>query len=396
MEDQSVHRFREYLRINTMHPTPDYDAALQFLKQQATEIGLDFKILDSGVTGKPLGLMTWKGQQPELKSVLLTSHMDVVPVFPEKWTHEPFSADKDEKGNIYARGAQDMKCVTSWYLEAIRNLKAQGKTFARTIYLLFTSEEEIGSKPAQVFSTSKQFQDLNIEFGLDEGIANPGEKMRVFYGERSIWWIKVLCKGSPGHGLAFIENTAAKKLQYIMNKFLGLRDEQEKKFKEDPSKGLGAFTTVNMTMLEGGVQPNVVPAELSATFDVRIPPTTDFSAFKEKVLQWCKEAGPDVSIEMLHEGQMTEMVDVSDANPWFVAFKKACERANVDLETEIFPGGTDSRHFRKAGVNMLGFSPMNNTPILLHDNDEFLNEKVFLRGIKIYEEIIPALADLVF
>jgi aminoacylase len=41
----------------------------------------------------------------------------------------------------------------------------------------------------------------------------------------------------------------------------------------------------------------------------------------------------------------------------------------------------------------LGFSPINNTPILLHDHNEFLDEAVFLKGIDIYEAIIPALAN---
>lgn len=48
----------------------------------------------------------------------------------------------------------------------------------------------------------------------------------------------------------------------------------------------------------------------------------------------------------------------------------------------------------QAGADMIGFSPMNNTPILLHDHNEFLNEEVFLRGIGIYYEIIPALANV--
>ena len=46
------------------------------------------------------------------------------------------------------------------------------------------------------------------------------------------------------------------------------------------------------------------------------------------------------------------------------------------------------------GIPCVGFSPINNTPILLHDNDEFINERVYLRGIPIYEDIIAALASL--
>ncbi|CAG5118368.1 unnamed protein product [Candidula unifasciata] len=367
VEDPGVSRFREYLRINTMQPTPDYDAALDFLRKQAEAIGLEFRVLESGVKDKPIGLITWKGTRPELKSVLLTSHMDVVPVFEEHWKYPPFSAHKDEKGDIFARGAQDMKCVTSWYLEAIRRLKTQGQTFLRTIHLLFTSDEEVGSKPSELFSQSKDFQKLNVTFGLDEGIASPDEKMRVFYGERSIWWIKITFKGQPGHG---------------------------SQFKKNPEQGLGSFLTVNMTQIEGGVQPNVVPAALSAVFDMRIPPTENLAALKKKISQWCQEAGDDVITEMLVDGNSSETVSLTDENPWWIAFQSACKAANVELQTEIFPAATDSRYLRKSGADMIGFSPMNNTPILLHDHNEYLNEKVFIRGVDIYCKIISALANV--
>ena len=79
--------------------------------------------------------MTWKGTQPELKSVLLNSHTDVVPVFPECWKYDPFAAHKEENGDIYARGTQDMKCVTIQHIEAIRYLKANGIKLKRTIHL---------------------------------------------------------------------------------------------------------------------------------------------------------------------------------------------------------------------------------------------------------------------
>ena len=74
------------------------------------------------VADKPVLVMTWTGQDPSLPSVMLNSHTDVVPgldyeliicdlnvhglVFLEHWTYPPFSAFKDEKGNIYGRGTQ--------------------------------------------------------------------------------------------------------------------------------------------------------------------------------------------------------------------------------------------------------------------------------------------------
>lgn len=60
----------------------------------------------------------------------------------------------------------------------------------------------------------------------------------------------------------------------------------------------------------------------------------------------------------------------------------------------VFPGGTDSRYIRGVGIPAIGFSPMNNTPVLLHDNDEFLKADIYLKGIEIYKKIIANIADL--
>ena len=46
------------------------------------------------------------------------------------------------------------------------------------------------------------------------------------------------------------------------------------------------------------------------------------------------------------------------------------------------------------GLPAIGFSPMNKTPILLHDHNEFLNEKIFLRGIDIYMEVLTDLGNM--
>lgn len=42
-ENPSVTLFREYLRIKTVHPTPDFTNALKFLKQVAKDLGLESK-----------------------------------------------------------------------------------------------------------------------------------------------------------------------------------------------------------------------------------------------------------------------------------------------------------------------------------------------------------------
>ena len=44
-------------------------------------VALSQRRLFTGVKGKPVVIMTLKGEKPELPSILLNSHVDVVPVF---------------------------------------------------------------------------------------------------------------------------------------------------------------------------------------------------------------------------------------------------------------------------------------------------------------------------
>ena len=155
-EAPEVTLFREYLRIKSVQPDPDYDSCLVFLRKQAERLGLEHhttemvkgedlfnfvrisRIFETFffILGKPIFIMTWPGTEPELPTLLLNSHTDVVPVFPESWKYDPFEAVKEPNGDIYARGTQDMKSVGIQHIEAIHRLKnLQKKKFKRTIHL---------------------------------------------------------------------------------------------------------------------------------------------------------------------------------------------------------------------------------------------------------------------
>ncbi|XP_054243187.1 aminoacylase-1 [Indicator indicator] len=393
-EDPSVTLFREYLKIDTVHPKPDYDAAVRFLEHVGTDLGLACQKVEV-CQGHVVLILTLQGTNPRLRSILLNSHTDVVPVFEEHWTYPPFEAVKDSEGNIYARGAQDMKCVSIQYLEAIRRLKAEGKCFPRTIHLTFVPDEEVGGhKGMEMFVQRPEFRALNVGFALDEGLASPSDTFSVFYGEKSPWWIKVKCVGSPGHGSRFISNTAAEKMHKVITSFLAFRESEKQRLKSDSSLTLGDVTSLNMTMLEGGVSFNVVPSEMAAGFDIRIPPTVDLKAFEEQLASWCRGAGDGVTYEFHQKCMDQHVTSTEDSDPWWKAFSGVCRDMKLQLKLEIFPAATDSRYIRAAGHPAIGFSPMNRTPVLLHDHNEFLNEQVFLRGIDIYARLLPALASV--
>ncbi|KAL8459604.1 hypothetical protein ACS0TY_036920 [Phlomoides rotata] len=72
------------------------------------------------------------------------------------------------------------------------------------------------------------------------------------------------------------------------------------------------------------------------------------------------------------------MTATDDSNPWWSIFKQAIAAAGGKLaKLEILATTTNSRFFRRMGIPTLGFSPMKNTPILLHDHNEILKDSVY-------------------
>lgn len=65
------------------------------------------------------------------------------------------------------------------------------------------------------------------------------------------------------------------------------------------------------------------------------------------------------------------MTATNDSNPWWSVFKQAITSIGEKLSSpEILASTTDARYLRQKGIPALGFSPMKNTPILLHDHNE--------------------------
>lgn len=78
-------------------------------------------------------------------------------------------------------------------------------------------------------------------------------------------------------------NTAGEKLSYIVHKMYEFRKTQLDKLENDPKLEDGDISSVNLTILNGGVLMNVVPAMFSATFDLRLVPDLDLKAFEKQV-----------------------------------------------------------------------------------------------------------------
>ncbi|WZY81818.1 hypothetical protein YC2023_028202 [Brassica napus] len=344
-----ISRFQDYLRINTVQPNPDYYAAANFIKLQAQSISLQYQPIEF-VQGKPIVLLKWAGSEPSLPAILLNSHVDVVPFEAEKWDHLPLGAEIDEDGRIYARGTQDMKSVGMQYLEAIRKLVASGYKPLRSVYVTFVPDEEIG--------------------GAD-GVG------RVFNGERIPWSLQIKAVGQPGHGSKLYDDSASENLTKSIE------------------------ISVNMVFLKAGTPSpdgfvmNLQPSEAEAGFDIRIPPTADLVALEKRLVEEWAPVARNMSYKLWRFDQNLSgkqlLTGNDNSNPWWGLLQNAVNEAGGSTsEPEIFPASTDSRYFRKAGLPAFGFSPISNTPSLLHDHNEYLSQAEYLKGIDMYVSIIKA------
>ncbi|KAA8546392.1 hypothetical protein F0562_002869 [Nyssa sinensis] len=405
-EDSPINRFQQYLRINTAHPNPDYTSAVTFLKTQAHSIGLQTQTLEF-TPNKPLLLVTWPGSNPTLPSILLNSHIDSVPAEPSKWSHHPFSAVRTPDGKIFARGAQDDKCIGVQYLEAIKTLKNEFSFEPiRTVHISYVPDEEIGGLDGMAkFVKAKEFEELNVGFVLDEGQASTSNEFRVFYADRSPWNLVIRALGTPGHGSRMFDNSAMENLMKsieVITKFRGNQFDVVK-------AGLAANSeviSVNPVYLKAGIPSptgfvmNMQPSEAEAGFDIRLTPMTDLDLLKKRIAEEWAPATMNMTYQITEKGPLRDymgqplVTPTNDSNPWWSVFKQAVTAAGGKLaKPEILPSTTDARFMRQMGIPSLGFSPMKNTPILLHDHNEFLKDTVYLEGIKVYESIIKYLSS---
>ncbi|ESQ30989.1 hypothetical protein EUTSA_v10011489mg [Eutrema salsugineum] len=404
-EDTPITRFQQYLRFKTAHPNPNYAAPVRFLVDQARSIGLSTRTFEF-VSGKPVLLVTWLGSNPKLPSILFNSHLDSVPAEAEKWIHPPFSAHRTVDGHIYARGAQDDKCIGVQYLESIRNLKSRGFSPLRTVHISYVPEEEIGGFDGmEKFAASSEFTELNVGFAMDEGQASPGDEFRVFYADRTPWNLVIRAEGIPGHGAKLYDNGAMENLMKSVELISKFRETQFDFVKAGKAAN-SEVISVNPVYLKAGTPSNtgfvmnMQPSEAEAGYDLRLPPMADPDAMKKRIAEEWAPAIRNMTYTIIAKGKLRDhlgrpmMTPTNDSNPWWSIFKRAVEATGGKLaKPEILASTTDARYIRAFGIPLLGFSPMINTPILLHDHNEFLKDTMFMKGIEVYESVISALSS---
>jgi len=172
-------------------------------------------------------------------------------------------------------------------------------------------------------------------------------------------------------------------------------------------KTIGDVTSLNITTMQAGVDAgngvmckNMVPPTATATFDIRISPNMEPTEMKEKLDLWCRECevpGGELKWGFFdsHNNMMTHHTTPIDQTwPWFSRFQAGVGKSDIAVLPGVFPAATDSRFLRALGIRALGFSPMRNSEILLHEYNESLRREVYEEGLEVYVKLIEHLASV--
>lgn len=114
-------------------------------------------------------VLTWEGSSSELKPILLTAHMDVVPVNEETlkdWDYPPFSGSFDDN-YVYGRGSSDCKTLLISLFNSIEKLINDGFSPKRSVVVAIGFDEEIGGRKGA--SSISEF--LQERYGADSFFA---------------------------------------------------------------------------------------------------------------------------------------------------------------------------------------------------------------------------------
>ncbi|ESQ30994.1 hypothetical protein EUTSA_v10012140mg [Eutrema salsugineum] len=212
-------------------------------------------------------------------------------------------------------------------------------------------------------------------------------------------------EGIPGHGAKLYDNGAMENLMKsveIISKFRETQFDFVKAGKAANSEVI----SVNPVYLKAGTPSNtgfvmnMQPSEAEVGYDLRLPPMADPDALKKRIAEEWAPAIRNMTYTISELGKFKDhlgspiMTPTNASNPWWSIFRQAVEETGGKLaKPEILLSTTDARYIRALGIPLLGFSPMINTPILVHDHNEFLKDTVFMKGIEVYESVIGALSS---
>ncbi len=147
MADYLYDTINRLVAFDTVSANSNLEAA-QFLADRLDRAGFKTTLQKVEIFGVPhANLIAWAGP-PVRDGLMVSGHIDTVPFDGQPgWTREPLKADLDGD-RLYGRGTSDMKGFIAQCIDA--TLKLDQKMLRRPLVLVFTADEEVGCRGAEL------------------------------------------------------------------------------------------------------------------------------------------------------------------------------------------------------------------------------------------------------
>ena len=432
--DEIVTNLVSLIQAETINPPGNELPAILVIKDILERAGFpqDALTIVESVSNRANLVARIKGDGSE-RPLLLSGHLDVVPVERDRWSRNPFGGEV-VNGVVWGRGALDMKGFLAMYLQVFLDIFRQKVPLKRDLILAAIADEEAGFTHGSKFLVEQHRELINAEYGLTEGgaITYYFGKTRLYtiqVAEKGVCWLRARAIGKPGHASiphsdnpVFFLALAIEKLRrvghlpvHITPTFLKMLDSAGSqiqsplssltrllhspilmsmlldRLKGDSRNMLRAMVTntLSPTILRAGSKVNVIPSIAEAEIDCRLVPGQTPEDVKREIRHII---GDRIELETVYT---TSGAEFSTETALYKILEQRTRKMDPDGLTipMLMPGATDACQYQNAGIKVYGFTPgilPPGFPImqLAHGHDERVPVSYFETGLPVLWDVV--------
>lgn len=233
--------------------------------------------------------------------LVLSGHMDVVPVSGQNWKTEPFELiENDEK--LYARGSCDMKGFLACCLASIATFK--NAPLKRPIYFAFSYDEEIGCLAGDELAEAiMSHYSEKPEFAI---IGEPS-MMQPVIGQKGICVLSTTVHGSAGHSSRIKQEVSAIHVASKLIQWLDQKMDHLISIGKTNHRFIPPHSSLHVGIIQGGIAPNVIADKCIFFWDVRVIPEDSVQEIIQEFRSYCATLEQDLRLKFEGARIITEI-----------------------------------------------------------------------------------------
>ncbi|NSZ48771.1 M20 family metallopeptidase [Agrobacterium vitis] len=239
----------------------------RLVHEQLLALGIESE-LDEFLPGRAnvLGRIRGSGEKAAL---VLSSHMDTVPVGTVPWKRPAFSGAIDGD-RLYGRGSTDMKSALASMIAAAGSLASKSQLLKGDVILAFTAGESANLLGA------RRFVEQGLQKEIGAFLCGEPSGLDIIIVEKAALWLRATATGRLGHVSGDAGINAINVIHEFLDRLNGL-------VIDCPAHPLLDGPTIRVGRIEGGSAVNLTPDHCIADFDIRLPPGVDHVSIVKQV-----------------------------------------------------------------------------------------------------------------